>query len=110
MSDGLSLQLQGDRDIVAAFNELKQFISKNALRRSVREGAKLLLDAIQKRAPVGTGRLLKNIVIRVRVTRKTLRARVTVNTRGKEDDPQNAFYFRFLEKGFTTRGGQKRMF
>lgn len=110
MNDSLDLRLTGERDIIAAFRDLQQHLVKNALRKALRAGAKLLLEAIQSRTPQRTGKLLRNISVRVRATRKTLRARVTVNKRGKEGDPNNAFYYRFLEKGFTTRGGEKRIF
>ena len=110
MNDGAQIRLEGDRDLIAALNDLKEFLSKNALRRAVRQGAKVLLEAILQRAPMRTGKLKENIGLRVRVTRKTIRARVTVNRKGKENDPKNAFYYRFLEKGFTTRGGEKRVF
>jgi HK97 gp10 family phage protein len=110
MSDGGEIKLQGDRDIVAAFRELRQFLPRNALRKAVREGANILLGAILQRVRVRTGKLKNNIGIKVRVTRETIRSRVTVNTRGKEGDPKNAFYYRFLEKGFTTRSGEKKIF
>ncbi len=109
MSDSLDVRLTGDRDIVAAFRDLKDHLKKNALRKALRAGANLLLESIQSRTPRRTGNLLRNIVVRVRATRKTIRARVTVNKRGKAGDPANAFYYRFLEKGFTTRGGEKRI-
>lgn len=110
MSDGLDIRLTGERDLIAAFRDLKPYLTKNVLRKALRAGANILLEAIQARTPRRTGKLFSNISVRVRATRKTLRARVTVNKRGKEGDPQNAFYYRFLEKGFTTKGGEKRLF
>lgn len=109
MTDGVELKLIGDRDLIAALKDLKQFLSKNALRKAVRKGALILLESVKQRAPNRTGKLLRNIGLKVKVTAKTLRARVTVNKKGKAEDPKNAFYFRFLEKGFTTRGGEKRV-
>lgn len=110
MTDGVELKLIGDRDLIAALKDLKQFLSKNALRKAVRKGALILLESVKQRAPNRTGKLLRNIGLKFKVTAKTLRARVTVNKKGKAEDPKNAFYFRFLEKGFTTRGGEKRIF
>lgn len=103
--DGITIKLHGDRDLVDGFRELRAYVPK-ALAKSVREAAKIFLARILERVRIRTGRLLKNISIKIRRTKGTVRARVVVNTKGKEGDPQNAFYWRFLEKGFRTRDGR----
>lgn len=108
MSDEVTVRLSGDRDVVAAFKELREYVTKNAVRRAVRESAKIMLASIVSKAPELTGRLKRLIKLRTRVTRETVRARVTVDTRGAAGDSQNAFYWRFLELGFRTRSGEKR--
>lgn len=109
VSDEVRIQLSGDRDLVAAFKDLRDYVKKNALRRAVREGARIMRSLIEDLAPVKTGKLKSNIAVRLRVTRETIRARVIISTRGKADDPKNAFYWRFLEKGWrTARGVIKR--
>jgi HK97 gp10 family phage protein len=109
MADGVRIQLQGARDTVAAFKDLRDYVSKTALRRAVREAAKIMQTLIEDLAPFRTGRLKSNIAVRIRVTRETIRGRVIINTRGKPEDPKNAFYWRFLEKGWrTVRGVIKR--
>lgn len=108
MTDRVTVELKGARETVSAFKQLREFISKGALRKSVREAARLMFDAIMPRVPVLTGRLMDNIRIRLKVTRETIRARVTVNTQGKAGDSRNAFYWRFLELGFRTRSGEER--
>lgn len=106
MSDSpIKVTLSGDRDIVAAFRDLRDYLPNNALRTAVRSAAQLLLGFIALVAPKLTGTLVRNLAVRTRKTANTLRARVTVNTQGKRGDPQNAFYWRFLEEGFHTRRG-----
>lgn len=109
MSDQVRIQLSGDRDIVGAFKDLRAYVKKNALRRAVREAARIMQSLIEDLAPVRTGKLRSNIATRIRVTRETIRGRVIIFTRGKAEDPRNAFYWRFLERGWRTlRGAIKR--
>lgn len=108
MNDRVTINLTGARDAVAAFRDLRDYLPKTALRRAVRVAAQIILTVILQLVPVLSGRLRENIRIRTRVTRETVRARVTVNTRGKAGDQQNAFYWRFLELGFRTRSGEER--
>lgn len=110
MVDSVKAELHGARDIVAAWKDLRDYVSKTALRRAVREAAKIMLSLIHDLAPFRTGRLKSNISIRTRVTRETIRARVTINTRGKANDPKNAFYWRFLEQGWKTAKGAIKRF
>jgi HK97 gp10 family phage protein len=110
MTDRVTIKLSGATDIVAAFKDLREYVAKNALRRAVRESSKIMLESILQRVHVLTGRLRDNIRIRTRVTRETVRARVTVNTQGKAGSEKNAFYWRFLELGFRTRSGETRRY
>jgi HK97 gp10 family phage protein len=100
-----SIELKGNRDIVAAFRELRETLPKTPIRTSTRRAALMLTQFIALAAPKRTGKLARNIVVRVKATSKTIRARVVVNTKGKSDNPENAFYWRFLEKGFTSGRG-----
>lgn len=105
MADGVQIQLQGADDIVAALNELRDFLPRTYLRKALRSAAAIMQADIESRAPSATGKLRENITVRVRRTAETLRARVVVNTKGKADSPDNAFYWRFVEFGHSTRGG-----
>lgn len=105
MGDNVTVNLIGHKDVVAAFQELQDELPKGWLRGSVKAGANLLLGIIVAAAPRLTGKLARNIVVRTRETDRTIRARVTVNEVGKADNPQNAFYWRFLEKGWHDRAG-----
>lgn len=108
--DRITINLQGDRDVVAAFRDLREYLPNTAVRTATRQAALELAQLVALLAPKLTGRLARNIVVRVRRTAKTIRARVTVNTEGKRGDDQNAFYWRFMEEGFRTRAGEFKKF
>lgn len=99
MTDGVRITLTGDRDLVASFKELREYIKGDPIRRAVRAAATIMLEAIRQNAPIQTGKLRDNLTVRTRVTRETIRARVAVNTIGKADNQRNAFYWRFVEFG-----------
>lgn len=106
----VKVTLQGDKDVVAAFRDLRDYLPNNVLPKSVREAAQFLQGILALIAPKFTGRLSRNIVVKTHQTAATTRARVVVNTIGKAGDPQNAFYWRFLEEGFHTRKGDFRRY
>jgi HK97 gp10 family phage protein len=110
MTDSITVQLKGDKDIRAAFRDLRDYLPKSALRTSVRVAAQFLQAFIILVAPVLTGRLRRNITVATHATGSTIRARVVVETQGKRGDPNNAFYWRFLEKGFHDRAGKFHIF
>lgn len=110
MTDVTTVNLIGHREVVEAFRDLKEYLPKHALRNAVRKAAAFLQQLIALVAPKLTGKLARNIAVKVRTTAHTERARVIVNTMGKEDNPLNAFYWRFLEEGFHTRSGDFRQF
>jgi HK97 gp10 family phage protein len=95
----ITIQLRGDRDCVAAFAELREFVRGNLFSQSVRAAAQIMLEEIIARAPVLTGRLVSNL--RTAVSRRggAVRGRVVVNTTGGGEDRHNAYYWRFVEFG-----------
>jgi HK97 gp10 family phage protein len=101
----ITAKLVGRDDVVAAFKELQEDLPKSWLRNSMRAGVQLIYSAILRYVPYRTGKLARNISVRTQQSGDWLRARVTVNTFGKASDPANAFYWRFLEKGWHDRGG-----
>lgn len=105
-SDVITYKLEGDRDIVAAFKDLRDYIPHTALRNSMRQGAALLYSALLQAVPYRTGKLARNLIVRTQVSGNWVRARVTVNTIGKASNALNAFYWRFLEKGWHDRAGK----
>ncbi|PHM45879.1 HK97 gp10 family phage protein [Xenorhabdus mauleonii] len=90
---------------------LSQAESNTVLRQGTYAGAKILRDETRSRAPVRTGKLRKNIVATNRRMGRdgTISAGVSVrgtnpsgtnsDTGMKKNDPKNAYYWRFLEKG-----------
>lgn len=107
--DFIRVQLTGDKDIVAAFRDLRDYLPKT-LRSYVRAAAQFLQGFIVLVAPKLTGKLARNIDVGTHATDATMRARVIVHTEGKAEDPENAFYWRFLEEGFHTRKGDFRKY
>jgi len=106
MPDQTTIELKGAKDVEAAFRDLREYLPKTPIRRAVRVAAQMLQGYIVLLAPKLTGKLARNIVVRTRRTKETVRARVTVNTEGKDKNSANAFYWRFLEEGFHTRSGE----
>lgn len=103
--DGVTVTLKGDKDIVAAFNDLRDYLPKQALRTSVRKACQLMYDAVEPHIPRFSGRLISNVIIKTKQTAQTIRARLVVRTEGTRASPNNSFYWRFLEKGWHTRDG-----
>jgi HK97 gp10 family phage protein len=99
VDDGITIQLKGDRDCIAAFEELRQFIRGNLFSQSLRAAAILMMEEIIARAPVLTGNLVSNLRVVIRRTAGYVRGRVVINTAGGGDDAHNAFYWRFVEFG-----------
>jgi HK97 gp10 family phage protein len=96
--EGITIQLKGDRDCIAAFKELREFVKGNPLRNAVRSAAQIMLAEIYSRAPVGdaandphSGQLVSNLRVAIRKTASTIRGRVVINAK--------AFYWRFVEFG-----------
>lgn len=102
----VTVQLDGDTDIIAAFKELREDLPSTWLRNSMKAGATLLLNALLQTVPYRTGKLARNLFVRTQQSGGWLRARVTANTIGKASNPLNAFYWRFLEKGWHDRAGK----
>jgi HK97 gp10 family phage protein len=102
--DGVTLKLTGHREIVAALKELRDELPRNYLRSALRKAATRMQKVIISFAPRRTLTLVNAIGLRTR-SGAVPRAQVTVNTAGKRGDRENAFYWRFLEKGWHSRAG-----
>lgn len=111
MSDDIvTVNLQGDKDIVAAFKDLREYLPKTALRQSVRQAAQYMAAIVISLAPRLTGRLALNIGVRTKATDSTIQGNVTVNTGGGRNSATHAFYWRFLEEGWHTKNGAFHQF
>lgn len=64
MTAGVSLKLEGDRELRRALAKLEQKTGKRVVRRSLLRGARIIRDEARKRAPVDSGRLRKSIQAR----------------------------------------------
>jgi len=104
--DGVTVQLVGHQDVVDALNNLRDELPRSWLKNALKDGAQFLYEALLRYVPYKTGKLARNISVRTQQAGDWMRARVTVNTIGKADDPANAFYWRFLEKGWHDRAGR----
>jgi HK97 gp10 family phage protein len=101
MSDQITIQLSGTKDVLQAFADLREQLPKNPLRYAVRAGATVLLEAIKQVAPVGATGVLS----------ESLRVNVTArggNTVGRVVIDNRAFYWRFLELGWRSHGRGQR--
>ncbi|MCE8042437.1 HK97 gp10 family phage protein [Halomonas daqingensis] len=80
---------------------LTQAESDRVRRQGARAGAGVIRDEARRRAPKRSGKLSRNIVaVTVKVSEgHRAAAGVRVRSRGKADDPSNAFYWRFVELG-----------
>lgn len=105
--DSVMVALEGDRDLVAAFKELRNDMGRKYLMSAVRKGANIMKTIIAANAPEDTGKLRRNLRIRTRKTKETVRAGVVINQRGKKGDPNNAYYWSFIERGHRARQGNK---
>lgn len=105
MTDGVQVQLKGDRAIVAEFTQLKDYLPKQFLRTAVRKGAQRMYDAVYPHLPFKSGRLVANTSVATHKTANTIRARLIISTRGARDSITNSFYWIFLERGWRTKNG-----
>jgi len=110
VTDVIQIQLSGDKNVRAAFADLRDYLPKQALRIAVRKAAEFLDGLIVLVAPKLTGKLARNIEVHTHKGPTTIRARVTVNIVGKASDPHNAFYWKFLGEGFHTKKGDFRKY
>lgn len=103
--DGITIKLQGDKDIIAALRELRDDLPKNVIRAALRNSADRMRRVIIAFAPKRTFNLVNALSVKASGSPLNARARVIVNTAGKRGDSGNAFYWRFLEKGWHDRAG-----
>lgn len=106
MADGgITIQLRGGREIAAALREMRDELPRNVIRSALRSSADRMRRVIIAFAPRRTGNLVQSISVKTSNVRGVARASVVVNTAGAREDPDNAFYWRFLEFGWHDRAG-----
>jgi HK97 gp10 family phage protein len=101
------IRLEGLAELERKLQQLPRAVRDKVARQAVLAGAKIVKEDAKARAPVRTGRLRRNII--VKRSRKedpgVFAYFVTVRGRGKRKDPKNAHYWWFVERGFRHRGG-----
>jgi HK97 gp10 family phage protein len=107
MADGL--KLTGFKELADALRELGPRVARNSLRRAVSAGAAEIRNDAKARAPVDTGEMRKDIMIkRERDTKGEMAATYSVFVRsgkksrlaGKSRDVQkDSYYWKFVEFG-----------
>nr|WP_281732713.1 HK97-gp10 family putative phage morphogenesis protein [Franconibacter sp. IITDAS19] len=98
-------------DIAKDLETLSRAENNKVLRDATRAGAEVLKEEVEKRAPVRTGKLKKNVVVVTQKGRRRGEITSGVHIRGvnsatgnsdnkmKASNPRNAFYWRFVELG-----------
>lgn len=113
MADGITIEIKGLRETQRALFAYSQQLGDRVVIAALTQGARLVQRAAKARAPVLTGRLKRGIVVRKSKIYSARRGGNTLGVylslrkgRGKKD-PKDAFYGRFIEDGFTAKGGKK---
>lgn len=109
MADNVTIKLENAADLKGRLKALREEVAIKATRSSTRRIAAYLSRMLAAVTPTRSGKLRRNEAVRSKYVRSrgVTVAKVVVNTVGKADNPRNAFYWRFLEGGFTTRKSKK---
>jgi len=101
-----TIKINGLENIKLNMRSLAPRIQKNILAGMTASLARSVRDEAKRTAPREFGSLEDNIIAKRRRGRRgRVRASVIVRDKGKRDDPQNAFYWRFQEFGYFARDG-----
>jgi HK97 gp10 family phage protein len=108
---GVSIKLNGERDCIAAFDDIRVFVKGNLFRQSLRAAGDIMLQELYSRAPVGdpatdkhSGKLVSNLRLVVSKRGESYHARIIINMIGSAANAANAFYWRMVEFGHTANG------
>lgn len=87
-------------DISNDLAALSKAENNRVLRQATRAAAVVIRDEARARAPRRTGKLARNIVaVSGRAQNGDVVSGVNIRTKGKASNPNNAFYWRFVELG-----------
>ncbi len=103
MPDNVAIDLSGDKELIAALNNLTPALEKKALRTALRESSKPILSAAKARAPRDTGALKKSL--RIKAFKRTRKGKVgfSIGTSSLGSAYQGKqFYGAFQEYGWHT--------
>jgi HK97 gp10 family phage protein len=119
MVDGVKMEIKGLKELSDAMRKLPVNVARNGLRRAVSSGAKVIQIEARSRAPVDTGEMRRDIMIkRERSTKGEMSAEYSVFVRSgkksrlagkKRGVARDSFYWRFIEFGTKHMGKQPFM-
>lgn len=106
----VKVELTNLTEIRRDLERLESDLQKKALRSGVRSISTAVKNEAVKRSPADTSKLRRNITARFWRARdkKQQSYAIRVRTRGKRDDENNAFYWRFVDEGHAVRGSGSR--
>lgn len=110
MSD-FELKITGLKEVQKSLYAFSQQLGDRVVRNALKEGAKVVQKIARSNAPVRTGKLKRSIVIRNSKINNGKRSEeigvyLTIN-KSKKGARNDAFYGRFVEDGYTSRGGKR---
>ena len=106
MSMRFRVDLSGDVELKKLMSEFEPKVQKDALKKALREGAKVILRGVLLRVPEDTGTLKKEIKVRAFKRSRKYRVGFTVGT-AAGDFKGKAFYSAFQEYGWLPSGNKK---
>lgn len=106
-----NMRVSGLSELLATLKSLPDEFKGEPTRRALRAGAEVIRADAARRAPVDTGGLSKNIVMRTIPPRFLPRGSadgvsIMGNRAGKKGDPQNAYHYAFVELGTKNQRAQ----
>lgn len=108
----VQIKLSGLKEAQRALYAYSQQLGDRVVIASLRQGANLVARAVRAAAPRRTGRLRRGVVVKRsrihngRRSAASLGLYLTLRKGKGRKDPRDAFYGRFVEDGYTTRGGR----
>lgn len=105
------IKITGLKEVQRSLYAYSQQLGDRVVRNALREGAKVVQKQARANAPKRTGTLRRNIVIKnSRINNgkrnETIGVYLTVN-KSKKGARNDAFYGRFVEDGYISRGGNR---
>lgn len=114
MANEFEIKVSGLQEVQRSLFQYSQQLGDKVVIAALTQGARVVQRAAKQRAPQLTGRLKRyGVVVRkskinsARRSANTLGVYLTLRRGRGKSDPKDVFYGRFVEDGFTARGGQK---
>lgn len=95
----ISLKVEGLEKVMQAFNSLSKNMAGKAMRKALRDGAKVVADEARNLCPVDTGRLRDSIRVRAGRRKKDYIRMVVISGKGDRLFSGETYYGSFVELG-----------